>query len=60
MMSKQEKINYLLSIKKYLNLTEICKACNISRQALYYAFVGVDSSVSEKTLDYIIEFIKSF
>lgn len=60
MMSKQEKINYLLSIKKYLNFTEICKACNISRQALYYAFVGVDSSVSEKTLDNIIEFIKSF
>lgn len=57
--TKKDKILYLLSVKKFLNLSEICKHCNISRQALYYAFNGLDYSISSDKLDEIIEFIKN-
>lgn len=43
--------------RKYVNLTEICKAVGISRNSLYLFLRGIDGALSEESLKKYIDFV---
>lgn len=58
-MNKADYREYLLCVKRFVKLSQVCNVCNVSRSNLSWFMAGRDELISIEKLEMMVNFIEN-